>query len=295
MATDYLSGRMAEERAEAIRTVRPRQWAAMVTRHPVVSAFVIFFVVWGGFSASGLVVHPRHGAGRYEHQFVEMLMQLGACALLAALIVALGLWRAVGFTPVRSWRQLHLLWLPVAVLILGCTRLLATGVTFDLRWIGITVPYDFLVGFFEEALLRGLVLFLLLYAWRSRPHGVLWAVLVSSALFGLSHSTNVFWGKPLSDMFLLIVAWAPMIGIGLAALALRTNTIWLGVIWHALWDLTDEAFAGPTETTNHTLQVVVYSLMVTCFVALLIYGLILLRRRTDKHQPTVMARAEPTG
>src|SRR5690606_13570026 len=97
------------------------------------------------------------------------------------------------------------------------------------------VPNVFFVGFFEEALTRGLVLYLLLVAWRSRPNGVVEAVLVSSVLFGLAHFLNVFAGAAMTAT-LIQVGYAIGFGVGFAALLLRTNTIWIGIVLHALVD-----------------------------------------------------------
>ncbi|GAB3998931.1 hypothetical protein GCM10029992_26260 [Glycomyces albus] len=92
------------------------------------------------------------------------------------------------------------------------------------------------VGFLEELVARGVVLFLLVYAWRERKRGVVAAVLASSALFGAAPTVNSLggsatWGETVNQM-----GYAFLIGVGLAALVLRTNTLWIGILWHAAFD-----------------------------------------------------------
>jgi uncharacterized protein len=86
------------------------------------------------------------------------------------------------------------------------------------------------VGIAEEGLFRGLILNMLL------PKGIWRAVLLSSLLFGSVHILNVFVGFPLNDVLLEMLS-ALAIGMFLAAVRLRTNSLRPGIIAHCLWDL----------------------------------------------------------
>jgi membrane protease YdiL (CAAX protease family) len=83
----------------------------------------------------------------------------------------------------------------------------------------------------EEVLFRGLILGALEIAY-----GPVRAVVISSLLFGLWHLKNIFW---LTDYHLLhqMLYTGLIFGPVTAVLALRTRTIWPGVILHYLNNL----------------------------------------------------------
>ncbi len=88
-----------------------------------------------------------------------------------------------------------------------------------------------LAGLTEELAFRGVLLNGLL------ERGVWPAVLVSSALFGLMHLSNLALGSPWYSV-LLQVGFAAMAGTGYAAMRLRTGSLWPPILLHALFDLT---------------------------------------------------------
>jgi membrane protease YdiL (CAAX protease family) len=83
----------------------------------------------------------------------------------------------------------------------------------------------------EEILFRGFILGAL-----ERAYGWLWAIILSSLLFGLWHLKNTFWMTN-DDLEGQILYTALIFGPITAALALWTRTIWPGVILHYLNNL----------------------------------------------------------
>ena len=68
--------------------------------------------------------------------------------------------------------------------------------------------------------------------------GVIPAVIVSSALFGASHVNNLFASSSIAPLYVLDQVWlAALMGIFLAAIRLRMNTIWPTIAAHAAYDL----------------------------------------------------------
>lgn len=277
MSADYLSERMAESRAAAIRGATTPRWADVVLRHPVVFAVVFLVVVFALQQGIGRALGTAADGSVYATQARELVGEGIAAAIVAAIVVALGWWRAVGFTGFRSWRSVWLAWFPaLLVAVLFLLQLLQSSLTDDIRWLSLGVLNVFFVGFFEEALTRGLVLYLLLVAWRSRPNGVVEAVLVSSVLFGLAHFLNVFAGAPMTAT-LIQVGYAIGFGVGFAALLLRTNTIWIGIVLHALVDANSGAWFGPsTDTSGDSASLGPLYLV---GLPLLVYGFVLMRKR----------------
>lgn len=149
------------------------------------------------------------------------------------------------------------------------------------------------VGFLEELVARGVVLFLLVYAWRERKRGVVAAVLASSALFGAAHTVNSLGGSATWDETVNQMGYAFLIGVGLAALVLRTNTLWIGILWHAAFDFVSLGPSGPpaetaADTSMETATAADSALsQIAPFVILLVYGLVLVRRRKTAPVPSV--------
>ncbi len=93
-------------------------------------------------------------------------------------------------------------------------------------------------GLFEELVFRGYILMILLEKKRAGINGVFWAVVGSSALFGLIHLVNIFSG---ADPFatLLQVGYSFLVGGMCAIVMLRTGSVWYSVLLHAVYN-----FAG---------------------------------------------------
>jgi membrane protease YdiL (CAAX protease family) len=106
----------------------------------------------------------------------------------------------------------------------------------------ITVLHPFIgTGLFEEVLFRGLVLKLLLMAFGNSKKGIIKAVIISSALFGATHISNVIAGAPLFPTIMQIIG-AMAAGIFFAALYLRTRNLWVVIILHAISNLAFQIF-----------------------------------------------------
>ena len=86
------------------------------------------------------------------------------------------------------------------------------------------------VGVFEETLYRGT-----LYHGLSRHLSPFWALMVSSALFGLFHMQNIMVGQDIAaTMFQSFNAFA--LGIVFGAIMLQTNSIWWAIGLHTVWN-----------------------------------------------------------
>ena len=77
-----------------------------------------------------------------------------------------------------------------------------------------------------------------------KSRGTWTAVIVTSLLFGLSHSLNVLSGKNLADVLVQIL-YALAIGFAFAALVLKKGIIWPLVLVHFMIDF--KAMIGRTD------------------------------------------------
>lgn len=93
---------------------------------------------------------------------------------------------------------------------------------------------NFSIGMMEEIIVRGLILGIMMYAWKNQPHGQMKAVLLSSFLFAIGHLGNLLTNEP-SGVFTQIT-YAFIFGVFFAAIVLRGNNIWSAIALHSLID-----------------------------------------------------------
>lgn len=153
------------------------------------------------------------------------------------------LWRATGFLTPPTWRRLApalpLLLLPAIPAVFG------PGVASQPGWEVAVIAFGVAtVAFGEEAVFRGVVLRVLL------SRGLRTAVFGSAALFGLMHIMNAFLGSdPITATAQVIMTFG--IGIGFAAVALATGTIWPLLVIHFFMNFTNSIQgATPGEVTT---------------------------------------------
>ncbi len=91
-----------------------------------------------------------------------------------------------------------------------------------------------MVGFFEETAFRGVVFLGIL---RRDPENRLWAfasIAISSVIFGLIHSINLFESSPAA--VLMQIGYSALIGAMCAVVLMKTANIWLCVVIHGLFN-----------------------------------------------------------
>ncbi len=157
----------------------------------------------------------------------DFVALLGLSIALAIALSVLGWWRGAGFNPPAEWRSLQLVVIPLLIVI-GLPFLKGVKTSDWGTFFYLLVGYG-LTGFMEEGLTRGIILRLL------KPLGITRSVVISSVLFALLHLTNFLFRSPAIVLAQMVGAFVH--GIGLAAIRLRTNTIWFVIILHALHDL----------------------------------------------------------
>ncbi|MFN8475629.1 MAG: CPBP family intramembrane glutamic endopeptidase [Anaerolineae bacterium] len=234
--------------------------------HPIVGSVILWaawlvFVTLGAFALAALVPGlPGYGTGISA----SLVLILVGVVLVAGLLAAFHWWRMAGFVGPSKWRHLSLYWLPVLTLplpLLGGLRPLEPAV------LGTLIVGYIATAFVEEGLFRGAMLGLL------RPTGIWRAVIISSILFGMAHLGNiVLRGNP--GLIALQALGSATGGVGLAALRLRTRTIWVVIAIHALNDLFLQMGTLPVPLVDAAHDII-----------LLVYGIYLLR-------PSILPRLE---
>lgn len=242
---------------------------AFARRRPVVTATVLVLADAAVVTVAGIAAKVVLPSNSRVPDFVAMC---GGILLLVAGLTMLGWWRAVGFNGPAQWRNMALLALPAAIFIL--LPFVRGARSLDTGTVAFYVLGYALTGFYEEGFFRGIMMRVL------RPLGVTRAVFIGAALFGAAHLVNMLFRNPFIVLAQAVGAFTD--GVGLAALRLRTRTLWGVLVVHACHDL----FLQYTRLPKIPLDVLQDTIM-------FFYGLYLLRGlRADERAEATAVRAD---
>lgn len=189
------------------------------------------YLIW---QAIGLGIQ-KFGSGSEEIDLLDLVKHgispsLAAASLfLLATVLVMRWWREVGLAQGPQRGTLKVIWPWLLFLALFAVSALGAGMppaTVTLFILANTM----LVGWSEEVMFRGIILRGLF-----RSGGIWVAILGSSALFGAIHVLNVFLTGDLRGAVIQAGA-AFLSGVFLAAVRLRTGSLWTGIVLHGLWD-----------------------------------------------------------
>jgi hypothetical protein len=159
--------------------------------------------------------------------------QIGWPWLAAAAFAGLVAWRAgadaMGLHRPSPTSSIKLVWLPLIYAGVMLAADLLIGLP-SATMTAILAVNMLLVGLSEELMFRSIMFRGLLARFRVWP-----AILLTSLLFGLVHSLNVFTTGQMDQAVLQSTA-AFMQGLAYLAIRIRTRSVWPMVIVHALWD-----------------------------------------------------------
>jgi membrane protease YdiL (CAAX protease family) len=138
-------------------------------------------------------------------------------------------WTDVGLNRWAGPRGWLLAWVPMLFVLFALGLSLSIGLP-PAPVLALVLLNCLFVGFSEELMFRGAIL----QAFRGALS--IWpAILLSSLMFGAVHSLNVFVTGELMPA-LIQSTGAFLSGLVFVALRLRTGTLWVPIVVHALWD-----------------------------------------------------------
>jgi uncharacterized protein len=152
-----------------------------------------------------------------------------ASLFLLVVVVVMRWWREVGLAQGPQRGTLRVIWPWLLYLALFAASALNGGLPPTSVTLFI-LANTLLVGWSEEVMFRGVWLRGLF-----RSFGIWVAILGSSVIFGAMHVLNVFLTGDLRGAVLQATA-AFLSGVFLAAVRLRTGSLWTGIVLHGLWD-----------------------------------------------------------
>ena len=259
---------------------------------PVIFSFFVILI-------SGLLTEIPFGrifvswTGRPGDELVTVLIGHTLTGLLLVwLLLKLDLFKYAGFTPVRQWKAVWLVWPFVIFTLLNLDSLISGSLVIDTSRPALIIIYIFrnlAIGFCEEVMARSVVLVVMLQKWGNTRRGVYQAVLVSSVLFGVSHIFNLLAGRSPVLASLTQMTYSFVFGVAFSACFLRNNAIWPVMIMHAVVDMAGGlhhiAMGGASQApvANSTITQVVTTLIISA--PLLLYGLFVLRKVAPVEKP----------
>jgi uncharacterized protein len=233
-----------------------------VERHPYWFVAILEIIVIAVYLMAGTIA----SIAQLSNQAITGIANTTLSMLVIGALSALGWWRTVGFRrPARPRHLLFFLPLLLPVLINLAVGLNVSSLVLFIQLLALA----FLIGFAEEAIFRGLMLNAL------KARGLWQAAIITSLLFGLSHSLNLLSGKSGADI-LIQVSYALAIGFAFAALVLKKGILWPLVIAHALIDFT--SFIGK-DIVPAVWNVIAGVALTFVFMS---YGLYLMRQQRDE-------------
>lgn len=199
-----------------------------------------------------LIMFPAHLA---LSNHLEMMMQAGTFGAFAFLISVTTLMREwhlswPGIKPARlQW------WVVTILLVIMVAFLALNGGLFDgtirhahhLNFLYLSTAIEAAVA--EETLCRFAFLGIILKAMSRFSQRVPWAVVLSAALFGLLHLTNLTEQSAGITIYQALAAFG--IGLMLAVIYLYTGQLWLTMVLHFGIDITAFTSTGATTMTGH--------------------------------------------
>lgn len=126
-------------------------------------------------------------------------------------------------------------------------------VSFD-NIFAVSVFYIF-VGIFEDFLIRGLSLNILLDKYGKNERGIWLSVFLSSLFFGVIHFSNLLTGASFRGVLIQVIT-ATCIGFYFSAIYLRSGNVWTPAILHGVYDLavSVSAFFAINEVVDTTAE-----------------------------------------
>jgi len=152
-----------------------------------------------------------------------------AAIVLLAVVTSVMKWNDLAFVRPSPPGALRVLWFPALYLVLFAISVAVLGLP-PASAILFVLLNTMLVGLSEEFMFRGVIFRALLSRFRIWP-----AIIATSLLFGGVHVLNVFVTGQFGEAALQAIA-ASLSGFAFIALLIRTGSIWVPIVYHALWD-----------------------------------------------------------
>ena len=215
-----------------------KQTKRFASEHPLAFGLVVTFVFILLLVISAVLGTLWPGEETYG-QPGSILGRLISITILLMALSYLGWLRSAGFITLGGWITWLEMVLLLAYAILASTFVITGKVDFNLTDPSLTnlvILFILIAAFLEEVAFRGLILHGFVRAWGNTRRGLIKSILGSSLLFCSIHLLDFLSGRPSLNVLLQSMQ-AFFLGIFLAALVLRSRSIYPAVFFHAIINL----------------------------------------------------------
>ena len=122
---------------------------------------------------------------------------------------------------------------------------------------------DLVVALMEEIIFRGLLYFFFLDLFKSKKKGVVYAILLSSAVFACLHLVNIFSSDPLA--VLLQMGYSFVLGLVLCAVYAGGENIILPIVGHFLFNAINDTLSSSFFVFKTDMPYLIWSLLFAVF------------------------------
>lgn len=246
----------------------------MMMKHSRLVIALVAYPIW-----AALTLFSMYWLNSQQHSLLESVTQgIGWNFILAItflfLLIRFYRWNDLALAPPKSAKSLFLLWFPLLYIVLFLSIAMKMGIALHLEqifFIGINVIF---VGFSEELMFRGILFRALLSRlpmWRS--------IILTSILFGGIHIFNGFITGEFFQSGVQAFA-ATLSGFIFMALLLRTESLFVPIIYHALFDFSTFLLSASSQNSSPEAPLATWISVVIPIVLVLpnfFYALFLLR------------------
>ncbi|HRQ90886.1 MAG TPA: type II CAAX endopeptidase family protein [Bacteroidia bacterium] len=229
-----------------MKTERPSYlWIFAVLVVPILYWAVALPLMLGASAALRYLAPDLRGGGLWP----PVLSMSAVAVFLYWAIYRFGLQRVAGLSRQDKWHRPLLVLIPVYLPLLMLYGNGFQGFD-DAVAVLLASAHCFLIGFSEEVIFRGFLQSAFIKWFRGKQGGIVFAVLLSSASFGMMHLANCFQSIDVGPRFrvefdaagqsivnaLVQVVYATFFGVFFGAILLKSNKLWPLVFIHALVD-----------------------------------------------------------
>ncbi len=168
----------------------------------------------------------------------QRVSTLAATLIILLFVLRLGWLHQIGLMNLGTWGTWGITLLLAMYLVITGFYAFFNDISFNFSMVSseetrTILVSQLIVGFVEETIFRGIILFALVRIWGATKRGVLAAVVVQGVLFALLHSLQIIGGGIPASVIINVVSTF-VLSLWIGVLVLKVKTIWPAIVLHTI-------------------------------------------------------------